>query len=508
MAAKRFAMNVGMNWLSMAVGMVVPFFLTPFVVRSLGSAAYGVWILAVSAVGYLNLLDLGLRSAIIRFVSKGAAEGRDDQARDAIGAAFWVRLIIAGGIGLLSVILAYAFPHLFKVPPALQHAGQVTVLLCAIGVAITLLSGVFGGVLSAIQRFDVSSSITVGQTVCRAAGVILILHSGCGLISLGIWELAIAIMAGSATVLAALKFYPACRVRIRRPHIETLRSIWSYSFKTFIIIVAIQIVFYTDNIVVGAFLSMTAVTLYSIAGSLAMYSGQVASAMGAVFIPMASGLDSTGRSRDLETLLLRGTQAALGLMLPVGLTLLLRGTTFIDLWMGVQYGPTSAKILQILLISQFFTIANSTAGQIAYGIDKHKSVATWAAIEAAFNLALSLILVRTLGLYGVAWGTSISQAVIHLIFWPLYVKNHLGVGVERYLWQGWAKMLFCSLPFAVASAAVDRYLIPSSMFIFFSQVLATLPVYALTVLVFFRKELTQAFQSWKLSRQTHAGVTT
>jgi O-antigen/teichoic acid export membrane protein len=65
---KRFAINVSINWAATAVSMVVPFFLIPFVVRHLGAAGYGVWILAVSAASYLNLLDLGLRSAVIRFV--------------------------------------------------------------------------------------------------------------------------------------------------------------------------------------------------------------------------------------------------------------------------------------------------------------------------------------------------------------------------------------------------------------------------------------------------------
>jgi O-antigen/teichoic acid export membrane protein len=505
---KRFAINVVMNWASMAVGMVVPFFLTPYVVRTLGPIAYGVWILAVSTVSYLNLLDLGLRSAIVRFVSKGHAEGRDDEAQDAIGAALWVRMLIAAAVGLLSMVLAYMFPHLFKVPQDLQHAGQVTVLLCALGVSFTLVSGVFGGVLSAIHRFDILSSISVTQTLCRAVGVILILRAGHGLITLAYWEFVIALAAGLATCITALKMYPPCRVRLRKPQISTLKKIWSYSFKTFIIIVAIQIVYYTDNIVVGAFLSVGAVTLYSIAGSLAMYSGQVASAMGSTFIPLASSLDAAGRSKDLETLLLRGTQAAMGLMLPISLTLMLRGKTFIGIWMGQQYSHTSGTILQILLISQFFTIANSTAGQIAYGIDKHKTVATWAAIEACFNLALSLVLVKTMGLYGVAWGTSLSQMGIHLIFWPHYVKKHLGVPVRQYLWQGWVRISLCSIPFAIACALADRYWHPTSIVTFFSQVFATLPVYALSILIFFRKETVSLFQHWKVSRQARSQVTT
>jgi O-antigen/teichoic acid export membrane protein len=498
---KRFALNVGMNWISMAVGMVVPFFLTPFVVRHLGTDAYGVWILAVSTVSYLNLLDLGLRSAIIRYVSKGKTEGKDDEAQSAIGAALWFRLLVAAGVAGLSVALAFAFPHLFKIPHDLQHAAQITVLLCAFGVAISLVAGVFGGVLSAISRFDILSSITIGQTLARAIGVILILRSGRGLISLAYWELTVILLCGLTTCFSALKLYPACRVRLGRPDLFTLKKIWAYSFKTFIIIVAVQIVFYTDNLVVGAFLSVGAVALYSIAGSLALYSGQVASAMGATFIPMASSLDAAGRSQDLQKLLLRGTQASLGLMLPISLTLLLRGKTFIALWMGPQFdSKTSGVILEILLLSQFFTIANATAGQIAYGVDKHKKVALWAAVEAVFNLALSIVLVKTVRIYGVAWGTSISQAIIHLIFWPRYVKKELGVPIRRYLWEGWTKITLCSIPFGVACVIADRYWYAGKMVVYFAQVLALLPIYALTVMAVFHEEVGNLFMKWKASR--------
>jgi O-antigen/teichoic acid export membrane protein len=505
---KRFAINVVMNWVAMATGMVVPFFLMPFVVRHLGPLAYGVWILAVSTVSYLNLLDLGLRSAIVRFVSKNTAVEKIIEAQKAINAALWFRLGIATVVALLSIALAVAFPHLFKVPHDLQRAAQITVLLCAFGVASSMVSGVFGAVMSGVNRFDVLSSISVSQTLARAIGVILILRNGHGLVALAYWELAIGVAGSLATWGAALKIYPPCRIRLGRPDIATLKMIWSYSIKTFIIIIAVQIVFYTDNLVVGAFLSVGAVTLYSIAGSLAMYSGQVSSAMGSTFIPMASNLEAAGQTEDLQKLLLRGTQAALGLMLPIGITLLLRGKTFIGLWMGPQYSQTSGTILQILLISQFFTIANSTAGQIAYGVDKHKSVAMWSAIEAAFNLSLSIVLVKTIGLYGVAWGTSISMVIIHMIFWPRFVKRELAVPIGRYLWQGWAKITLCSIPFALASHFVDDRWHASSLLVLFGQIIVTLPVFALTVLAIFNQEIVGLFRRWRSSRIANIGTMT
>jgi O-antigen/teichoic acid export membrane protein len=501
MSKKRFAINVVMNWAAMVTGMVVPFFLAPFVVRHLGATVYGIWILAVSTVAYLNMLDLGLRSAIIRFVSKSTTEGKDEDAQKAIGATLWFRIVIALCVGLISFTLAFFFPHIFKIPQEQQHAAQVTVLLCALGVAVSLLSGVYSGVLAATNRFDLISLIIVLQTLGRAIGVVLILRHGGGLIALAWWEFAIVFMASLALLVSALKVYPPCRVLVLRPDMDTLKSIWSYSFKTFIILIAVQVVFYTDNIVVGAFLSVGVVTFYSIAGSLAIYSGQISTSMGSTFIPMASRFDATGEANSLQRLLLRGTQAMLGLMLPIGLTLLLRGKTFIGLWMGAQFSQESGTILQILLISQFFTIANSTAGQIAYGVDKHKSVATCAAIEAAFNLSLSLVLVKVIGLYGVAWGTSISMAIVHLVFWPKFVKKEYGVSVLTYLWEGWGKILACSIPFGLATALVDRHFHPGSLITFFGQVLMTLPVYLLVVLAIFHKPVFSVYKRWQASRR-------
>lgn len=488
----------------MAVGMVVPFFLTPFVIRHLGATAYGVWILAVSTVAYLSLLDMGMRSAVIRFVSKAEAQGKPEDARSAIGAALWFRLLISGGVAVLSVVLAFAFPHLFKVPADLQHAAQVTVLMCALGVAITLTSGVFGAVLAATHRFDVLSSISAVQTLARAGGVLLILSSGHGLEALAYWEVTVALFGGLATCAVALKIFPPCRVRIARPEMTILKLIWSYSFTTFIFIIAVQIIMNTDNLVVGAFLSVGLVAYYSIGGSLMMYSGQVVSALSTTFTPLASNLEAGGKTEELQRLLLRGTQATLGLALPISVALIFRGKTFIGLWMGPEYSHISGTVLQILMISQFFGVADGTAGSIMMAIDKHKPVAKWAVIEAVLNLGLSIILVKTIGIYGVAWGTSIAMVFVHLAFWPRYIRKVLNVSMRRFIWEGWTKITLCAIPYAVVCAVADRYWHAGSLIEFFGQILVTLPVYVVCVLAVFRSETLTVFRKWQESRRMQA----
>ena len=334
--------------------------------------------------------------------------------------------------------------------------------------------------------------------------MVLILGSGHGLVPLAYWEVTVALLGGLATCGMALKIFPPCRVRIARPDMKILKMIWSYSFTTFVMIIAVQIVVNTDNLVVGAFVSVGMVAFYSIGGSLMGYSWQVVSAVSTTFTPMASSLEAGGRTEDLQRLLLRGTQATLGIAMPISVALTLRGKTFINLWMGPQYSEIAGTVLQILIISQFFGIANGTAGSIMMAIDKHKPVAKWAVIEAVLNLSLSIILVKTVGIYGVAWGTSIAMTFVHLIFWPRYVREVLDVPVRKFIWEGWMKITLCAVPYAIVCAVTDRYWHASNLLEFFAQITVILPVYAICVLAVFRSEVRNLFLKWQASRLVRA----
>ena len=495
-----------MNWIATGVGMAVPFFLTPYVVRHLGPAAYGVWILSAATVSYLNLLDLGMRSAVIRFVSKAHAQGAVEQMRAVIGAALWFRLLIAAVVGVASVGLAMAFPRLFKVPLPLQHAAQVTVLACALGVAVSLVSGVFGAVLAAMNRFDRLSQITMGQTVLRACGVLVILSRGGGLIGLAYWELTVLLLAGLVVTGTAMGMVPAARVRVARPDTAVLRQIWSYSLVTFLWIIAVQVIINSDNLMVGHFISVELAAFYAIGGSLMTYSGQVVSALSTTFTPLASGMEASGRMDDVRRLLLRGTQATMALALPISLALFFRGRTFIGLWMGPSYMQVSGTVLQILLVAGLMGTAGSTAGAVMMAIGKHKVPAQFALVEAAVNVGLTLVLCKRIGVYGVAWGTTIAITLVSVAFWPRYIRKVLDIPVRTMVWQGWVKPVVCAIPFGAVCWWTDRVWHPTSKTVFFAQILLTLPVYGTSVGLAFRKPVAHRLREWRASRRGIAEV--
>jgi O-antigen/teichoic acid export membrane protein len=467
--------------------MAVGFFLAPFIVHSLGVVAYGVWVLAISSVSYLSLLDLGMRSSVLRFVSKGHTKGDHTGASDAVSAALWVRVQISAIVLLLCGVLALNFDRVFHVPAELATDARTAVMIIGVTMAFSMTIGVFGGVLSALNRYDLNSTVVLVQLAIRVTGVVTVLRTGHGIVAIALCELGATLVGDSLLIVFTRRIYPELRVRIRNPNREVLKQLWSYSFYAFLITVAVQLVYQTDNLVVGAFVSTSAVTFYSIGNSLCRYTDQLVGAMTLTFVPAASTYEAAGDTVRLSGLYRNGTRAMMSISLPILVTLMTRGRTFIGLWMGPQYVEKSGTVLIILATALFFSLSNNTAGAIAYGIEKHKMMAKWAILEAISNLTLSITLAHWYGIYGVALGTLIPSLFVHLILWPIFFSRLLGMGSARKVWEVWIPMFLAAIPFAVASYAANKYLPPANMAIFFLQTAALLPIFLVTVGFIFRE---------------------
>jgi O-antigen/teichoic acid export membrane protein len=109
----------------------------------------------------------------------------------------------------------------------------------------------------------------------------------------------------------------------------------------------------------------------------------------------------------------------------------------------------SGPVLLALTICLPFSPLGATRGHILYATYHHK-VAAWVAIgEAVSNLALSVVLVRRLGIVGVAWGTVIPSLINGLAIMPVYTCRLLGVGFLHYCREVLLRPLAVSVPSAL-----------------------------------------------------------
>lgn len=481
--------NVFSNWVATAANMAVGFFLSPYIVHHLGNVAYGVWVLAISSINYLGMLDLGMRSSVLRFVSRARTIGNHEEASEAVSAALWVRLQVSVLVLVLSSVLALFFPLFFKVPPDIARAAQIAVLIVGANLAMVMSLGVFGGVVSGLNRYDLQTALALVQIVIRVSSVLYVLRHGHGIVAIAVCEFIAALVSNVLLVFVARRIYPELTVRIKKPERAMLSSLWSYSLYAFLTTVAVQLVYQTDNLVVGGFVSAAAVTFYAIGGSLVRYSDQLTGAMTMSFVPAASTYESAGDAGRLRSLYTGGTRALMAVSLPIMVTLILRGRTFIGLWMGPQYMQRSGTVLILLASTMIFSHANSAAFAIAFGTDRHKVTAKWAVGEGVSNLILSCVLVHWFGIYGVAIGTMIPNLFIHLILWPPFISKMIGIRPWQIFSRVWAPMFLSVAPFALASWFVNTHVQTSSIAMFFLQTLGLLMVFLATAALVFRKQV-------------------
>jgi O-antigen/teichoic acid export membrane protein len=495
-----------MNWASLVFTVLVSLFRSPFVVHHLGNEAYGAWVLIGAAVSYMSLLDLGLRSSVIRYASKGHAQGDHAESSEAVSAALFIRLWICAVIVVAGFVLALVFAHVFHIPSQLQTAARFAIFAIALRMAISLACGVFGGVVVALNRFDIDATIEILQSALETAAFIWLLSIGHGILSLAVSSLLVGTGAGVARVACALRLYPQLKISFHRPPSVTLHKLWRYSFWVFLVNIAVQLVYYTDNLVVGAFVATAAVTFYAIGGSLINYARQIVSSMTTTFTPLASTLEAEGKIDQMRRLLIHGTRAALILALPIYVALFIRGRTFLGLWMGAQYAYQSGRVMQILLISSIFASASTTSGGIAYGMEKHRAVGIWAIFEGVANLLLSVFLAKKIGIFGVAWGTTLPSLVVHLIFWPPYICKLVDMPVSRYIYQSWVRPAFAVVPFGFACYLAERYWPARHLWQFIAQIVILGPIFALMLPLLFRREVIHYWQRWNQRRAVQAGA--
>jgi O-antigen/teichoic acid export membrane protein len=477
------------NWASLGLTVVVAFFLSPYLVHHLGDVGYGVWVLINSIIGYMGLMDLGLRGAVMRFVSREYTRGEHDESSRTVSAAFWLRVWIGLLLISITIVISFLIGKVFKIPPELLWAARIAIVTTGTSAAINLTFGVFAGVLSALHRFDLMSAVAIAQTMIRAAGVVWLLKTGHGIVALAFWEFVCVILACAAYTVLCFRLYPQLRLFFRVPDRQIIGRLWGYSSYVFLIHVCLQLVYYTDNLIVGGFLSAAAVTYYSIGGRLIEYVRQVVTSLTTTFTPLASTLEASGEEDKLRRLLIYGTRAALVLVLPFAIALILRGPTFIGLWMGEQYAAISGHVMQILIIGQVFIVANNTSSGIAFGLEKHKTFALFFSAEAVANLVLSVILVRWIGIMGVAWGTTLTTLATQILFWPPYICRIVGMPVRTYIWQSWTKPALAAIPYAIACWFLDRNWKANSMAEFFLQMTLIIPFFAGSVAVWFWSDI-------------------
>jgi O-antigen/teichoic acid export membrane protein len=445
------------------------FITTPFILNHLGTNQYGLWVLVSSIVAYGSIFDFGIGGTVVKYIAEYRAKDDKRSINDLISTALWLYSILGLIVILLATGLAPFFAHIFKVSQSEQMTATLLVLVIGITVGLSIPCALTMAVFKGLQRFDSVNLVSSSGALLSLAAIVAVLLSGLGVVWMASVNIPVILVMQVFSIYLIRKNDADIHFDWRRARRSLIKPIISFSSPLLLMDISGRLQTKSDEIVIGAFLPMNFVTPYYLARRLSEMPKLFTDQFLKILLPMASELDAVNDRQRLKSLYLSSTRLTLAIFLPIGISLIALSKPILIAWVGADYS-SYAYLIVILTFASLIDTSQWPAGSVLQGIARHQPIAIMSLGSALANLALSIILIKSMGLTGVALGTFIPTTVECLLFVLPYTLITLRVN----LWEAFKQML---LPALIPA-------IPATAFLLFVSRIFTLTSWPALFLVF------------------------
>lgn len=399
--------SLGSYYVVDLLGLVGFVALTPALIAHFGAAQFGVIALAQGFVGYLGLLDLGIKPALTRMVATAWARGDSAQARElltsgsvvlaiaalvALAVSLWIAAALKGGSGGLTAADASA------VAPFVALKGMEF--------AVSLL-------LSPFEAANYGMDRVVRMNAIRGAARVIELLAGLAAIlfdwplwSLAVWGIASVCVGGLLQALTLRERIPGYWPRLIELRWSATKELFRFGAFYLVNGLVVVLVFKSDELVIASALGLASVALYA-----PLNQGMRAVMSVVTRITAASGARLTivvarGEMPEARNLFVEMFERTLSSAVVLAVPMVLLGAEIASLWLDKPVAWSLVAALTGIMVAHI-PVAVSSRYLGAAGLVR--SVTVVSLLEAALNLGLSLLLVHRFGLTGVALGTFVAQ---------------------------------------------------------------------------------------------------
>src|SRR3954454_18756012 len=174
---RRLGRNLASVYAVYAVSIVSGLVVTLVALHHLGTEAWGLWAFIGSVTVFLNLLDLGMSSSIIRFAAENRGRKAPEEASALASTGLFLYTLCGAATAVVGVAVAFLVPVALDVPPDLEWPARAATLLVVAGLAAGFPLGIFGDLLLGQQRYDLVNAGNVLSVGLYAVLVVTVLTS-------------------------------------------------------------------------------------------------------------------------------------------------------------------------------------------------------------------------------------------------------------------------------------------------------------------------------------------
>ncbi|WP_407537238.1 oligosaccharide flippase family protein [Cetobacterium somerae] len=300
MARNELKIGTALSMMTIITSSVIQILYTPLYMKYLGPGDYGINSLVQSIMGYISILNLGLGNTMLRYTTRYRAEGKIEEEKSLNGmflVIFSILMTIAFIIGVYIYInIGKFFGERFTLVE-LEKTKAVFIIL-ALNVIISFPMGIFSTNITSREKFIYQRGVKLITIILNPIVGAILMINGFGLIAVTVSTVCFAILSYFFDMIYAFKL--GVKIKFSKFNNDILKEIFVYSFFIFLNVLIDQIYWGTDRVIIGKYVGVQGIAIYSVGAIFnTLYMG-FASAVSGVLFPRINRLIVEEKHQEVE----------------------------------------------------------------------------------------------------------------------------------------------------------------------------------------------------------------
>ena len=434
-------MGIILSYVYTIIHTIVNLIYVPILLNTIGQSEYGLYQMIGSLMAYISIMEPLLSNAVLRYYCKYNSLGDEEKKENVLAISQRLYAIMSVVAVIVSIIMMFIFKDFYRssLTPNEIKESMLMIMILTCNVVVNLLSYVYYASITANERYIFLRLLYIFASVLQPVTIILIIKRAPYAMTVTCIQFAVNI------IVAIIKFiYSKYRLKIKIKYhyrdMKFVKDLFSLSFGIFFALVADQIFWKADQLILGKMANTSVVAIYAVGAQIFMNYSPVGTAISGVFMPRLSQLyDKEHNMNAISELFIKvGRLSFMGLaMILCGFGLY--GKSFIRLWAGNNFDD-AYYIAIIIMIPLTVDVMQNLGLYIMQITNQYAFRGKMSLAIAITNIITTIILFKYFGLIGAAAATAFSFTLGNGIIMNFYYDKKVGLDIKGF-WKEIVKIL-------------------------------------------------------------------
>lgn len=428
MRTKHAINNIALQATTLVSGIILYFFLTPYIVKALGNEVYGINQLLLQTIGYFGIAEMGIGISLSVLLYKELVHNHIENINALLSAAQRIYTIIGVSIAAAGLLFSFFFNDLFSIPAGYALQTQIAFLLYIASAASTYFLSVPATLLNTAQKGYKTYIYQLLRPFLTYGAYIVLVYYGFSIIGIAAASFTVSLWYVIGTNRKAYAEFPWINIWQSNKNYEILKT----SKYVFVEKLLILVLFQTDIILISYFLGVDKIAGYALYTVFFFYVKEFI-LIGSNNIVNGSGELYERREIDRLYQLWKDSMSIvffIATQICAGIFFLF--PYFFKLWIGSEL-ILSNTILFFFALNLFHIITLHPTATILGSQNYYQKRIKGAFAEIIVNITISCLLIPHIGIAGALIGTSIGHYFINAWFIPMLFFQSVNKSFSIYL---------------------------------------------------------------------------